>query len=76
MGWKADDKPPSGPSSPGRPEVFFEFKQLGGQMRVAAIDGKTGVEVIVIAPVTATQIQMQNIALAKLKRRLEQSGGV
>jgi hypothetical protein len=67
MGWRADDKPASGPH-----EVFFEFTQLGGQMRVAAIDGKTGVEVIVIAPVTATQVQMQNIALAKLKRRLEQ----
>ena len=72
MGWKADDQPPSGPSSSGMGEVFFEFTQLGGQMRVAAIDGKTGIEVIVIAPVTATQIQMQNIALAKLKRRLEQ----
>jgi hypothetical protein len=69
MGWKADGKPPSGPG-----EVFFEFTQLGGQMRVAAIDGKTGIEVIVIAPVTATQIQMQNIALAKLRRRLEQGG--
>ena len=67
MGWKADDKPPSGPS-----EVFFEFTRLGGQMRVAAIDAKTGIEVVVIAPVTATQIQMQNIALAKLKRRLGQ----
>lgn len=67
MGWKADDNKSSGPS-----EVFFEFTQLGGQMRVAAIDGKTGIEVIVIAPVTATQVQMQTIALAKLKRRLEQ----
>jgi hypothetical protein len=72
MGWKADDRPPSGQSSSDRAEVFFEFKQLGGQMRVAAIDGKTGIEVVVIAPVTATQIQMQSIALAKLKRRLEQ----
>jgi len=27
--------------------------------------------VIVIAPLTASQIQMQNLALAKLKRRLE-----
>ena len=53
-------------------EVYFEFKQIGGQMRVAAIDAATGIEVIVIAPVTATQIQ--NVALAKLKRRLEQSG--
>ena len=72
MGWKADDTPPSGQNSSARGEVLFEFTQLGGQMRVAAIDGRTGTEVIVIAPVTATQIQMQNIALAKLKRRLEQ----
>jgi hypothetical protein len=66
MGWRADDKP-------ARPtEVLFEFTQLGGQMRVAAIDAKTGIEVIIVAPVTATQVQMQNIALAKLKRRMEQ----
>lgn len=56
----------------GRAEVYFEFTQIGGQMRVAAIDGRTGTEVIVIAPVTASQIQMQNLALAKLRRRLEQ----
>lgn len=51
-------------------EVFFEFTQLGGQMRVAAIDAATSTEVVVIAPLTATRIQMQNIALAKLKRKL------
>jgi hypothetical protein len=44
-------------------------------MRVAAIDSRSGLEVIVIAPLTASQIQMQNLALAKLKRRLEQQGG-
>jgi len=65
MGWGKDNKP----SGPG--EVFFEFTQLGAQMRVAAIDGNTGIEVVVIAPVSATQLQMQNLALAKLKRRLE-----
>ncbi len=69
MGWSADNKPAGGPS-----EVYFEFTQIGGQMRVAAIDAKTGTEVIVIAPVTATQVQMQNIALAKLKRRMGQGG--
>jgi len=51
-------------------EVFFEFTQLGGQMRVAAIDAATATEVVIIAPLTATRIQMQNIALAKLRRRL------
>ena len=59
------DKRSSGPN-----EVFFEFTQISGQMRIAAIDAATGTEVVVIAPVTATQIQMQNLALAKLKRRL------
>lgn len=57
--------------SSGLGSVYFEFTQIGGQMRVAAIDADTGIEVIVITPVTATQIQMQNLALAKLKRRLE-----
>ena len=38
----------------GRSEVYFEFTQIGGQMRVAAIDAKTGIEVIVITPVTAS----------------------
>jgi hypothetical protein len=58
-------------SASGSSDVYFEFKQVGGQMRVAAIDAKTGIEVIIIAPLTASQIQMQNLALAKLKRRLE-----
>lgn len=51
-------------------EVLFEFKQVGEQMRVAAIDAATSTEVVVIAPLTASRIQMQNLALAKLKRRL------
>jgi hypothetical protein len=58
-------------SAPGRGEVYFEFVQVGAQMRVAAIDADTGIEVVVIAPVSATQAQMQTLALAKLKRRLE-----
>ncbi|MBK8083096.1 MAG: serine hydroxymethyltransferase [Devosia sp.] len=55
-------------SSPGR--VFFEFIPLGQQMRVAAIDEATSAEVVVIAPLTATRHQMQQLALAKLKRKL------
>ncbi len=63
----ADGKPARGGG-----EVLFEFTQIGAQMRVAAIDTHTGIEVIVITPVTASQIQMQNLALAKLRRRLAQ----
>jgi hypothetical protein len=51
-------------------EVLFEFTAIGQQMRVAAIDPATGIEVIVITPVNATRHQMETVALAKLKRRL------
>jgi hypothetical protein len=51
-------------------EVFFEFIQVGQQMRVSAIDADTGVEVVVVAPVVATPIQMQQLAMAKLRRKL------
>jgi hypothetical protein len=52
-------------------EVYFEFTQIGGQVRVVAIDAATGTEVTIIAPLAATQVQMQTIALAKLRRRLD-----
>nr|MBF0683130.1 serine hydroxymethyltransferase [Pseudomonas sp.] len=54
-------------------EVYFEFIQVGQQMRVAAIDAATGVEVVVITPVNANKYQMQQVALAKLRRKLAES---
>ena len=54
-------------------EVYFEFVQLGQQMRVAAIDVASGTEVIVITPVSATKLQMQQVALAKLRKKLGES---
>jgi len=51
-------------------EILFEFVQVGQQMRVAAIDSATGIEVIVITPISANRIQMQQLALAKLRRKL------
>lgn len=53
-------------------EVLFEFHRAGAQVRVAAIDSDTGIEVIVIAPASATQLQMKTLAMAKLRRRLAQ----
>lgn len=55
-------------------EVLFEFRTAGNQIRVAAIDAATGVEVIIIAPVHTSEEQMKAVALAKLRRRLEQQG--
>lgn len=54
-------------------EIYFEFVQVGQQMRVAAIDSVTGTEVVVITPVIATRIQMQQLALAKLRRKLAET---
>ncbi len=51
-------------------EVYFEFVQVGQQMRVAAIDAATGTEVVVITPVSASKLQMQQVALAKLRKKL------
>lgn len=51
-------------------EVYFEFIQVGQQMRVAAIDAASGAEVIVITPASASKLQMQQLALAKLRRKL------
>jgi hypothetical protein len=51
-------------------EVYFEFVQVGQQMRVAAVDAATGIEVIVITPASASKLQMQQVAMAKLRRKL------
>jgi len=51
-------------------EILFEFKPMGSQVRVAAIDAETGTEVIIIAPIGASQLDMQRVAIAKLKRKL------
>ena len=54
-------------------EVLFEFVQVGQQMRVAAFDVASGTEVIVITPLAATRTQMQQLAVAKLRRRLAEA---
>lgn len=51
--------------------VYFEFVQIGGQVRVCAIHEETRTEAMVIAPVQATQHHMQQLALGKLRRMLE-----
>jgi hypothetical protein len=63
---------PGSGANGGHSEVLFEFTKIGNQMRVAAFDVTTGVEVVMIAPLAASQHQMRTLALAKLKRRLEQ----
>jgi|HubBroStandDraft_6_1064221.scaffolds.fasta_scaffold3731974_2 hypothetical protein len=51
-------------------EVFFEFTRLGGSVKVAAIDGDTGIEVSVVGPASAAPSDLERLAVAKLKARL------
>lgn len=56
-------------------EVYFEFQQIGAQVKVCAIHADTGLEVSIIAPASISQTQMQTNALAKLRRRVAQISG-
>jgi hypothetical protein len=51
-------------------EVYFEFTSVGGVVKVAAIDAATGVEIVVMGPATASQADLERLALAKLRARL------
>jgi hypothetical protein len=51
-------------------EVFFEFTRLGGSVKVAAIDGDTGIEVSIVGPASAAPSDLERLAVAKLKARL------
>lgn len=52
-------------------EILLEFTKVGKHMRVVAIHVATATEVVAIAPANATKQQMQQLALGKLKRRME-----
>lgn len=51
-------------------ETYFEFYCVAGQVRVSAIDEKTGIEVQVIAPANLDENSMKRAAQAKLDKRL------
>lgn len=55
-------------------EVLFEFRQIGVQMRVAALHVDTGTEITLMAPAASPRAQVQQVAMAKLRRRLQMEG--
>ncbi len=55
-------------------EVYFEFIVIGAAVKVVAIDAATGTEVSVIGPASAAQVDLERLALAKLKARLAREG--
>ena len=52
-------------------EVYFEFTVIGNAVKVTAIDSLTGIEVSAMGPVSASQADLQQLALRKLKARLK-----
>jgi len=51
-------------------EVYFEFTPVGRVVKVAAIDAETGIEVTVMGLASASQGDLERLALQKLKARL------
>ena len=68
-GGKSDDDPLQGRS------VYVEFLPVGHQVKVSAIDPKTGVEVSIIGPADATEAELERVAIQKLRYRLKRSAG-
>ena len=58
----------------GEREVYYEFRAVGSVVRVAAIDAETGIEVTVMGPASASQGDLERLALQKLKARLLRQG--
>ena len=61
-------------SEPKPGEVYFEFTAIGRNVKVAAIDAATGTEVVVIGPSTASQADLERLAMQKLLAKLRASG--
>jgi hypothetical protein len=55
-------------------EVYFEFTAIGRNVKVAAIDAATGIEVVVMGPATAAQADLKRLALQKLLAKLKAGG--
>ncbi|MBA4783167.1 MAG: serine hydroxymethyltransferase [Rhizobiales bacterium] len=49
---------------------LIEFLQIGPQIKVTAIDPDSGIEVSIIAPLSASKAEMSRVAANKLKRRI------
>ncbi len=56
-------------------EVIVEMRPVGGVVRVAAIDVATGTEVVVMGPASASQQTLEQVAIAKLRRKLSMDKG-
>ncbi len=59
----------------GEGEVIVEMRPVGSVVRVAAVDVATGIEVVVMGPASAAQQTLEQVAIAKLRRKLAMDRG-
>lgn len=59
----------------GESEVIVEMRPVGSVVRVAAVDVATGTEVVVMGPASASQQTLEQVAIAKLRRKLAMDRG-
>lgn len=59
----------------GEGEVIVEMRPVGGVVRVAAVDVATGTEVVVMGPASASPQSLEQVAVAKLRRKLAMDRG-
>lgn len=55
-------------------EVYFEYTAIANVVRVAAVCSVTGTEVVVMGPASASQVDLERLALRKLARKMSQGG--
>jgi hypothetical protein len=68
---RPDDGSDKDDSAVARKEVYIEYKQVGQAMKVTAVDAETGIEVVIMGPVSAAQTHLQKIAVQKLEMQLK-----
>ena len=51
-------------------EIYFEHIAIGNAVKVTAIDSVTAIEVSIVGPASASQGDLERLALQKLKVRL------
>ena len=56
-------------------EFYFEITLVGAHAKVAAIDGASGIEVMVLGPAHAAETELKRLAVAKLRARLARHSG-
>lgn len=54
-----------------RREIYFEFVAIGNAVKVTAIDSLTGREVSTMGPASASQADLQQLAMQKLRMLLK-----